>query len=194
MSSALLLLHLGTTLLNNIFSLLHCEIRKGIFKQISWPENAVFPLKHVHPVGYSESWWWLPPWTVDQICDKHHYEVHYKDREGHGATCQREKESTEKRTWSNSGALVNANTRQPRTVLPSRPRTSTDCLSDYRDTLLPTVPGTLCPTSILSHCLRPESSSRCVCVFVCACAWHRESVCSRETPPKASTSTQRCLS
>lgn len=48
---------------------------------------------------------------------------------------------------------------QPRTVLSFSRRTSTHCLSDYRDTLLPTVQGTLCPTSILSHCLRTESSS-----------------------------------
>lgn len=50
---------------------------------------------------------------------------------------------------------------QSRTVLLFCFRTSTDCLSDYRDT----VQGMLRPTSILSQRLRPESSS-CVCVCV----------------------------
>lgn len=87
-------------------------------------------------------------------------------------------------------ASENANMHQPRTVLSSSLRPSTDCLSDYRDTLLPTVQGTQCPTSILSHCLRTESSS-CVCVRV---RQRKQTVCSKETSPRDFTGRQRCLS
>lgn len=95
---------------------------------------------------------------VSHKCDNHHNKVLFKDK-WDVVQCV-----IEKNDLTLPSEYVNMH--QPRTVLSSRLRTSKDCLSDYRDTLLSSLQGTQCPSSMLSHCLRTESSSS-VCVCMC---------------------------
>lgn len=104
---------------------------------------------------------WLRP--CGHKCDNHHSMVHLKDESDVVQCVIERRKKKRKKTWLCHQKIL-TNMHQARTVLPSCFRTSTDCLSDYRDTL-PLCRGGCAPPAYY-HTVWALNHP-CVCVCLC---------------------------